>query len=388
MVVTPLRGRHLRALGPTTRTAILGRITERPSEAQVDTSQQIFLAREPQELPIGFAAVLLHRPMEVAVDNAFVLGRAMHYLADGDVVRLEPESRTVHVLYRKASSSNSFLVTERCDNLCRMCSQPPRKVDDQWLVDELFRAIPLMSHETREVGITGGEPGLLGERLIALVHCFKDYLPTTAVHILSNGRAFKRRLYAKSLAAVSHPDLMVGIPVYSDLPEEHDFVVQSVGAFSETIRGILNLKEVGVRVEVRVVLDRNTVPRLVELARFLARNLVFVDHVALMGLEPVGFARANLDELWLDPLDYAPLLASAVETLDRAGVPVSIYNHPLCVLAPRLWPFARKSISDWKNLYFDECAGCQVKDACGGFFASSAVQRTRGVSPIRTSAGR
>jgi hypothetical protein len=41
----------------------------------------------------------------------------------------------------------------------------------------------------------------------------------------------------------------------------------------------------------------------------LARNLTFVDHVALMALENTGFAIANSDKLWIDPLDYRTELA-------------------------------------------------------------------------------
>ena len=47
---------------------------------------------------------------------------------------------------------------------------------------------------------------------------------------------------------------------------------------------------------------------------WFARNLPFVDHVALMGLENTGFALANQERLWIDPLDYADDLASGVQT--------------------------------------------------------------------------
>jgi MoaA/NifB/PqqE/SkfB family radical SAM enzyme len=81
----------------------------------------------------------------------------------------------------------------------------------------------------------------------------------------------------------------------------HDYVVQSVNAFNETVRGILNLKSLDRRVEIRVVIHKQTIDRLVRLCEFIARNLLFVDHVALMGLEITGFTRANLDDLWIDP---------------------------------------------------------------------------------------
>jgi hypothetical protein len=91
-----------------------------------------------------------------------------------------------------------------------------------------------------------------------------------------------------------------------------------------------------------------------------------------MGLEMMGYTRANLEGLWIDPADYQRELAAAVAELRDARMNVSIYNHQLCVLDRVLWPFARKSISDWKNEFVEACGACSVRERCGGFFASSA----------------
>jgi His-Xaa-Ser system radical SAM maturase HxsC len=379
-VLIKLSGRGLRALGEVSRRPFIGRIsTDRARSGPTE----IWLGGAPAALPAGFRAYLLTGPAPIAPPrDCYALGREFSYLADGDVIRIEPERGTVHAIYRRASRSNSLLVTERCNNYCVMCSQPPRDRDDSWIVDDLMQAIPLMSPDTHEIGITGGEPSLLGSRLVELVGRLGGHLPRTAVHILSNGRGFATGDLARSLAQLRHADLMLGIPLYADVPEHHDYVVQARGAFDETIRGILNLKRHGVRVELRFVIHADTYAGLPAFARFVARNLLFVDHVALMGLELMGFARTNLDALWIDPLDYQAELKAAVETLDRSGLRVSIYNTPLCVLAPELRRFARPSISDWKNAYMDECEGCRLRAQCGGFFASSALRRSRGITRV------
>ena len=164
--------------------------------------------------------------------------------------------------------------------------------------------------------------------------------------------------------------MMVGIPVYSDDPELHDYIVQADGAFDETIQGIINLKRLNQKVEVRIVIHKQSVKRLKELSEFLARNLLFVDHVALMGLEMMGFTRANLDKLWIDPIEYKDTLSEAVKILSKAGMNVSVYNHQLCLVNQDIMPYYRKSISDWKNEYAPECNGCARLNECGGFFSS------------------
>ena len=147
--------------------------------------------------------------------------------------------------------------------------------------------------------------------------------------------------------------------------------------------GLQNLDHAGVRVELRVVLHALSIPRLPQLATFIARNFPFACHVALMGLEMFGLVPQHLGELWIDPADYQSELRAAAEILLDAGMNVSIYNHQLCVLDRALWPIARKSISDWKNIYLPECNGCGAIERCGGFFQSGTKVRSAHIHPLR-----
>ena len=313
---------------------------------------------------------------------SIILPNEMAYLSGGDVLAVEVQRPAARVLYRRNSMHNSFLLTERCNHYCLMCSQPPKDVADDWIVDELLEAIPLLSPETAEVGFTGGEPTLLGERFLRLVTDMERHLPSTGLHILSNGRRFSDLAFTRDYASIRHHDAMLGIPIYSASSQTHDYIVQADAAFDETIRGILNLKTYGQQVEIRVVIHRQNYQHLRILAEFIARNLTFVDHVALMALEMTGFAKANIDALWIDPFDYREQLYEAASLLDDFVLRTSIYNHQLCTLDDRIWPLARKSISDWKNEYEPECAGCSVQDQCGGFFATGRIRRSRYIRAI------
>ena len=336
--------------------------------------RELFLSRH-NEFPEDYAAyaVIGSEPREPRASDVplLVMPTSLDYLAHEDVVAFEPGNRAIRVLYRRNSPNNFMFVTERCNHYCLMCSQPPRDVDDSWLINEMMAAIPLINPDTRELGFTGGEPTLLGERFLKVLRTAKNYLPRTALHVLSNGRRFASDPFTSAYANVQHPDIMLGIPLYSDVSHVHDYVVQADGAYDETIRGILNLKRHRQKVEIRVVLHKQTVERLPQLAEFIARNLTMVDQVVLMGLEITGFTRANLPALWIDPIEYKDELRQAVETLAGHRMHVSVYNHQLCLIDRSIWPYARKSISDWKNEYMDECNGCAVRDTCGGFFSSA-----------------
>lgn len=191
----------------------------------------------------GFkAAVMLEDPCSPREGAGFEimvrLGPRFGHLGDGDIIGLDPGSGRLRVLYRRASLHNAFLVTERCNHYCLMCSQPPRKVDDGWILDEIAECIELIDPATKTIGFTGGEPLLEWQRFIALLAAARDRLPETVVHVLTNGRAFAADEVTAAWAAIGHKQLMAGIPVYSAVDAVHDYVVQARGAFDETVLGI------------------------------------------------------------------------------------------------------------------------------------------------------
>lgn len=300
----------------------------------------------------------------------------------GDVLEVNSGESAVALRYRRGDNGNVLFATERCNSYCLMCSQPPRQVEDDWRAVHLADLVDLIDKDESTVAISGGEPTLMGADLPKLVgHCART-LPRTRVHILSNGRLLGDGELARAFEDL-HPQLTWGVPLYGDTYRLHDYVVQSEGAFAQTMRGLYALHRAKQRIEVRVVLVRPTVERLMPLARYIYRNLPFVEHVALMGVEPIGFAKAHRDVLWVDPVDAAPVLVESVGWLTRRGLSVSLYNLPLCALPKNLWPFTQRSISSWKQTYLPACASCAVRERCGGFFSwTTPAWMSRAIHPI------
>jgi His-Xaa-Ser system radical SAM maturase HxsC len=309
--------------------------------------------------------------------------REIDHLRTNDIVAMEPGNGFVRTIYRPDSHHNTIFATERCNSNCLMCSQPPQDRDDTHaLTTRNLELIRLIDTAPTRLVITGGEPTLLGERLFTIIAALRDKFPETYLHMLTNGRIFAWPAFTARLASLKHPDFMLGIPLYSDDSIVHDYVVQAKGAFDQTVMGLHQLARCGLRVEIRVVLHAVTIPRLPQLAEYIYRNLTFAEHVALMGLENIGYAPRNMRTLWIDPYDYQDQLESAVEILATRGMNVSIYNHQLCVLRKSLWKFARMSISDWKNIYIDECESCGVREHCGGFFKWATKLHSRHIQSL------
>ena len=350
----------------------------------VRADRAILLDKGTDVVPSGFGLYIFRDRIPSALDRAAVaIPESLGYLDEGDVIKVDLGTKRLRALFRRSSRHNFFLLTERCNHRCLMCSQPPKDVQDDWLAEDMLAAIPLIDRRTAFLGITGGEPTLLGDRFFAILQKLTAYLPDTAVQVLSNGRAFADDTFTRRLVAVRHKNLRIAIPLYADVSTIHDYVVQADGAFDETIRGILALKRRGQQVEVRVVIHKATYERLPQLAEFIYRNLAFVDHVALMGLEITGFAKANLKDLWIDPTDYRRELSAAVKLLAARRMNFSVFNHQLCTIDEVCWPYAKKSISDWKNEYVEACDKCEVKGECGGFFTTSTLRRSEAIRPVR-----
>lgn len=365
---------------------LLFRVSTNPNRPVALRKQEAFLVRGNIAAPIGFGAYIVMQGPHSDGSNLPVpritLPEDFAYLDDGDVVRIDVKRDTFRTLYRRSSNHNSFLLTERCNHYCLMCSQPPKDIQDGWLADEIIAALKLIDPGTQEIGLTGGEPTLLGQRFLDILAAAKAYLPRTSVHVLTNGRAFIDKGFCEKIRQIAHPDLMFGVPLYADIASKHDYIVQSNGAFDETIRGILNIKESGQRVELRFVITALNHQLLPRFADFVGRNLLFVDQVSLMGMEVVGFARANLAELWIDPFDYKENLAIAVQRLAAHQLKTHIFNHQLCVVDRSVWSFCRKSISDWKNEHLELCDECSVRENCGGFFSTGRTKYSAHLRPF------
>lgn len=321
-------------------------------------------------------AMLVDTEFDGVLPNSFnnipqVINVDTQYLSGGDIVRIGIKGELT-TLFRGDSLHNSLFITDRCNSNCLMCSQPPKNREDLdyfWEINT--RLIPQIPKETPVLGITGGEPTLLGRRFAHLLSLLKSELPDTDIHVLTNGRSFAWKEFVQTIAEVENNKVIFGIPLYSDYHSRHDYIVQAKDAFDQTMLGFYNLERFNLRIEIRIVLHLQSFSRLPQLAKYIFRNLPFVEHIAFMGLEFTGYTLTNKGLLWIEPDDYMEQLEEAVLFLEAFGMNVSIYNLPLCLLRPTLWKFSRNSISDWKRDYLNECTNCSMLDKCGGVFGTS-----------------
>ena len=356
---------------------ILGRITFKKRNV-FSRKDYILVMEDLSNVPYGYSA---------AITNCQIAGNGYACVVDkqelcnfheGDVVLITNKGEIIF-LYEINSLHNAIFATDRCNHRCIMCPQPPVESETDKTPFNL-KLISLMDKNTRELGITGGEPTLIGDELFDLIRQIQKYQPKASISLLTNGVKFADKSYAMKLAMCKHHDLQIDIPIFSDIAEEHNSIV-GVKTFYKTVQGLYNLALFNLQIGLRIVIHKLTYKRLPQLADYIYHNFPFVSQVAFMQMETTGNASTNIDELWIDPYDYNEELKQAVLLLANRGIRTFIFNAQLCVLPSEMREFAIASISDWKDEYLPECDGCKLRERCGGLFASNQEHHSAHINP-------
>lgn len=283
----------------------------------------------------------------------------------GDVVFANPLAGTIGRWIRKDSPHNTLLVTERCDQLCIMCSQPPKKTHVD-LFGYMEQAC-LLAPKDMVIGFSGGEPLLYKTQLFELLERVYAKRPDLSFHVLTNAQHFD----ADDNPRFRHPvyqQVLWGVPVYAAEPIVHDEIVGKTGAFDKLLQTLPIMARAGLQIELRTVLLRQNYKRLPEIAHLLSTRVPFISVWAIMQLERIGFAKNRWEEQFVDHSDCIDPLLQAMSIALSKGLTPALYNIPYCTVPAVLRPYLHQSISDWKRAYADDCATCNAKPICSGFF--------------------
>lgn len=284
---------------------------------------------------------------------------------DSDVLFVVPARKIAYRFIRNSSTHNTFLVTERCDQLCVMCSQPPKEHHTDMF--PYFEAAALLTGPGKTIGISGGEPLLYKQQLFDMLKRVLAARPDLKFHILTNGQHFGED-DIETLFALPIGSILWGIPLYSREQRVHDEVVAKPGAYARLMESFSVLARTGVAIELRTVVMQPNAAQLPALARFISNHLPFISVWAIMQLENIGYARQNWNKLFFDNSnDFTPI-ATALNLSRSRGVEVRLYNFPLCTVPAQYRHLAPSTISDWKRAYPAMCNSCNQTDECSGFF--------------------
>ena len=262
---------------------VVGRITF--GKKMFHRSNEIWVSKDASSPAFGYAATITTKDTISDNGKPYCVVDNVDEFHEGDVVVVNQQGEIIFV-YEVKSNHNAIMATERCNHRCIMCAQPPILQEKDKTPFNL-KLISLFDKNTQEIGITGGEPTLIGDNLFVLINHIKKELPHTAISILSNGVKFADKEYAMKLAKWRHHDLQIDIPLFSDIAEEHNRIV-GAKTFYKTVQGLYNLALFHQRIGIRIVVHKQTYKRLPQFADYIYHNFPFVAQVAFMQIETTG----------------------------------------------------------------------------------------------------
>lgn len=288
-----------------------------------------------------------------------------------DIMILENGKK--YLLFRIENCELTFFVTSRCNQRCIMC---PQKLDIDTADNDLIlqRVIDNLDYDVlREICFTGGEPFL---KMNFIEQLLQDAPERIFFTILTNCTIMPSEMILKSHRC------KLCVPLYAPFDDLHNRMTGS-SLFYRVIENLMRISKYETLVELRFVITKLNSYCLEEYARFVWRNLPFVQDVAFMGMELTAEAAKNKTDLWIDPTHYITSLKKALEYLNACGISAWVYNLPFCLFDKAYEKFLVKSISLWKIKYLPKCEDCIMKSKCGGMFFSDVSEFENILIPVK-----
>lgn len=226
-------------------------------------------------------------------------------------------------------------ITRRCQNDCFYCFVFGRK-DGHGRKDEMtlenFRKIVddlAENVEETDFGLMGGEPTLHRD-LIPMLKYVKENT-SYVIHFPTNGRRFSDLEFTRGFLDMAEVN-GIQVSLLSHLPEIHDRMVGSTGAWTETLQGIKNLLREGQRISTNTTLTKLNAPHFLETMEFLAE--LGISFISFNLGTPMSREVTNTG-LILGEREFAGIAMRAQDKADELGVTINtLHSYNYCILNP------------------------------------------------------
>lgn len=304
-------------------------------------------------------------------------------LPEGSICSLN-EQGVLWQLFSPVENDATIYMTGHCNSNCVMCptTKQERHHSEGMPIEMLECYIDLLPESLGHITVTGGEPTLRVGDFIRVITKLAQRFPEVETLILTNGRSLSATQLVNKMLIYCPRHMTVAIPLHSAKADIHDSITQVPGSFVETCRGIRNLLDHKVTVEIRIVISKFNLSGLENLVNLICSAFPETCVVNFISLETRGNCAKNAAEVYISPAESFKAAKAAIIRLVAFGIDVGLYNFPLCMVERGFWNLCSKSITPEKIRYDDKCEGCEAKSLCGGFFYSTLSLAKPKVRPI------
>jgi len=229
-----------------------------------------------------------------------------------------------------------------CNNRCRFCVQGnKREIYPDKTTQEVKEALRKAKKENCQgVVFTGGEPTIRKD-FLELVR-YASNLKFKIIQIQTNGRMFAYKEFCKKTILAGANEFSPAL--HGHIPQLHDYLTTVKGSFSQTVRGIKNLKSLGVAVVTNTVITKSNYRHLPEIAKLLVK--LGVDQFQFAFPHALGRAEENFDSIVPRKSLVEPFVKEGLDIGRKAGKRVMTEAIPLCFMKGYEDYIAEKIIPD------------------------------------------
>jgi len=215
-----------------------------------------------------------------------------------------------------------------CNNRCRFCVQGDKRYEyGNKSTDEIKQTLAEGRKDADQIVFTGGEVTIRPDFPELVAHA--KSLGFKVIQLQSNGRALASMEYARKVRDAGITEFSPAI--HGPNPEIHDYLVNAPGAFKQTVKGVLNAKQLGLPVILNSVITLVNYRHLPAMARLFVS--LHVDQYQFAFVHALGSAAKNWDEIVPRFRDIEPFVKEGLQVGIDAGVRVMTEAIPLCILS-------------------------------------------------------
>lgn len=239
----------------------------------------------------------------------------------------------------------SIHLTDMCNQSCKFCVVDSYKERKEEVNTRLiFKFLEENAGKGYEIiNIHGGEATIVND-FIPILTKIKE-LGYPQVSLQTNARTLKDYDFVKQLVDLNVKTFVTSFHT-TEAAEMAWLAEVSEDWLGEIIQGIKNAKALGARVRTNTVVYNNNKEKLLDVLKYIVEELK-VDHINISNMHPAGRAYKNFETVCPKVTSIIPVVKSAVDYVESAGIKVTVEGFPPCLLNEYT-----KYIVDWESSNF------------------------------------
>ncbi len=260
----------------------------------------------------------------------------------------------------------------KCNNNCISCIREERNKLTQDPDFELIkREIDSISSYSTHIAFNGGEPTLRKDLLRIINYTSRKKL-SIEISLLSNCRLFSNESYVLKLKkSINGSNFKIVTTIYGPNSKIHNAVTRTPDSFEQQMKGIKNLIKHGIKIELRIVINRINYLYLLEISEYITSNFENNDFIyaVFINQKIYGIAKDNYSLISYKLPEIIDKLQEAINELVKNNFQVKLFHFPHCILPEELWHLSMGKSAEESEIVFPPfCNRCLNKSRCSGIW--------------------